>query len=257
MVRIGMFLLVFFAFFVQILHGQQIRLAVPKVNGDLIMLNAGDPAQLYYDFRMEGAEVRYSLDGTEPSAQGMLYKDTLLVEKAMTVKARAFHPDFAPSEVIETRFVVAKSADITLAGTPHPKYAASGGATLTDKKFGTADFSKDYLGFEGDTVKIWISPGTMGIVKPQKVHFSTLAQQGSWIFGPSKAELRDQNGTIRTNIALNQYRDAHDPRHDIITLSAPQVDGFWLYIYPQAAIPDWHPGKGNRAWLFVDEVWVE
>ncbi len=49
----------------------------------------------------EGAEIRYTTDGTEPTAESELYTGAIEVDHRMTVRARAFATDMFDSEVTE------------------------------------------------------------------------------------------------------------------------------------------------------------
>lgn len=48
----------------------------------------------------EGAEIRYTLDGSEPDEKSALYTAPVKVEKSLTLKARAFKQGFAPSRTM-------------------------------------------------------------------------------------------------------------------------------------------------------------
>ena len=48
-----------------------------------------------------GAEIRYTLDGSEPTPASPLYTGELTVEPGVTVKARAYADGMRPSEVAE------------------------------------------------------------------------------------------------------------------------------------------------------------
>ena len=47
-----------------------------------------------------GAEIRYTLDGTEPDESSALYTGPVLVDRSLTLKARGFKPGAAPSRTL-------------------------------------------------------------------------------------------------------------------------------------------------------------
>lgn len=55
-----------------------------------------------------GAEIRYTTDGTEPTETSSLYTTTILVplNTTMTIKAKAFHQDWIPSNTATATYVV-------------------------------------------------------------------------------------------------------------------------------------------------------
>ena len=52
-----------------------------------------------------GAEIRYTLDGTEPTSESALYNGALYISSSVTVKARAFKMDFPDSEIAAATYV--------------------------------------------------------------------------------------------------------------------------------------------------------
>ena len=47
---------------------------------------------------MSSVEIRYSIDGSEPSVNSLLYRDPIFLQKTTTVKAKAFKTNFIPSK---------------------------------------------------------------------------------------------------------------------------------------------------------------
>lgn len=68
---------------------------------------AGTPVRM--DCAAEGAEIRYTTDGTEPTRSSALYKADAppVIDRSMTLKARAWHDDYRPSLVVERTYTVA------------------------------------------------------------------------------------------------------------------------------------------------------
>ena len=61
------------------------------------------------DCAAEGAEIRYTTDGSEPTRSSALYKADAppAIDRSMTLKARAWHDDYRPSLVVERTYTVA------------------------------------------------------------------------------------------------------------------------------------------------------
>lgn len=47
-----------------------------------------------------GAEIRYTLDGSEPDETSALYAGPVVVDRSLTLKARGFKPGAAPSRTL-------------------------------------------------------------------------------------------------------------------------------------------------------------
>ena len=52
-----------------------------------------------------GAEIRYTLDGTEPTESSLLYEGALTITNSVTVKARAFAEYMRPSEIVQAEYI--------------------------------------------------------------------------------------------------------------------------------------------------------
>lgn len=82
----------------------QLELAVSPADGTW---RAGTLVRM--DCAAEGAEIRYTTDGTEPTRSSALYKADAppAIDRSMTLKARAWHDDYRPSQVVERTYTVA------------------------------------------------------------------------------------------------------------------------------------------------------
>jgi CRP-like cAMP-binding protein/uncharacterized membrane protein len=54
----------------------------------------------------EGAEIFYTLDGSEPTPESILYKDPVPLTESTTISAKAFIPNWVPSEVISASYII-------------------------------------------------------------------------------------------------------------------------------------------------------
>ena len=76
--------------------------------------------------------IKYTTDGSEPSASSFSYEKPILVTANQTIKAAYFENDKAKSATIEQLFTVSKSTGkkIELLYQPHENYGIGGGFTL-------------------------------------------------------------------------------------------------------------------------------
>lgn len=82
----------------------QLELAVSPADGTW---RAG--TQVRMDCAVEGAEIRYTTDGTEPTRSSALYRADAppVIDRGLTLKARAWHDDYRPSLVVVRTYTVA------------------------------------------------------------------------------------------------------------------------------------------------------
>lgn len=237
---------------------QKIQLSPPKSNVQMAMVGKDHPQNLVLDFRMEGATIRYTLDGTEPTINSKLYKIPLKISKPGTIKAKAFHQDFDPSETVTANFVANGKKILSYnVSEPNPKYAADGSKTLFDGQFGDMSYAKNYLGYDEGPLEIMIQPDAAQVIS--NIHISYLANQGAWIFGPSKISVYDENNKLLIQKSFDDSTQKKASNHAITTFKVPKTkyNQLKLVIEPVSTIPEWHDGKGSKAWLFVDELWVK
>ena len=132
-----------------------------------------------------------------------------------------------------------------------------------DNKGGTTNISgKTWLGFQTDTVEI-----VLNLNKKEKVNsvlLNLLQDYGSWIFLPEKIEAYSFDSKTKTyqligNQVFNQDKNIKGSfcTPSVLTVKKRvKTDKIKLQLYLVKQIPDWHAGKGNRSWIFIDEVKV-
>ena len=72
--------------------------AKPVISGPKTELFAS-PAEVILTFATAGAEIRYTLDGSDPTESSALYERPIVITGDVTVKARAFAKDLKPSAI--------------------------------------------------------------------------------------------------------------------------------------------------------------
>jgi hexosaminidase len=119
-------------------------------------------------------EVRFTLDGAEPTADSLLYLEPLLLMEATTVRARAFREGAPVCEVVERRF---EGLD------PHPALGASETASLevglrVERFPGAWDDLPEFDALTAEAV--WIAPAVeprrAGTDDPHGLRFSGYLQ---------------------------------------------------------------------------------
>jgi len=224
----------------------------------MAMVSKVHPQNLVLDFRMEGATIRYTLDGNEPTLKSKRYQRPLKISKQCIIIAKAFHHDFDPSETVTATFVASGKKILNyIVSEPNPKYADEGSKTLIDGQFGNMSYARNYLGYDKGPVEIMIQPDAEQFITT--IHISHLTHQGAWIFGPSKISVFDENNQLLIQKNFEDSIQKSTSNHSINTLHVTKkmYNHLKLVIEPVASIPEWHDARGLPAWLFLDEVWVE
>ncbi|MDC8006162.1 chitobiase/beta-hexosaminidase C-terminal domain-containing protein [Aureisphaera galaxeae] len=232
---------------------QAIPLTQPRIQTTNQMIDS--TVTITADLRMEGVELRYTSDGSEPTMASSLYYAPIVTDHPGTYSFRAFHPHWKPSEtasitVYEKGHIPTRTAWQTQANAQYP---GMGTGTLVNNTKASLSFrDKQWVGF--DTIA---SATAYFENKPfiKKMTVSYLFDTKSWIFPPEKVMVSiNEKDTITMDIPLASETDPAGLRDIGISINQ-EVSSIKIQLYPTAQLPEWHPGKGNKAWLFMDE-WI-
>jgi len=232
---------------------ESIQLASPQTDSTAVYFKRS--ACVRFEFRQQGAVIRYSLNGNEPDEKSPIYKEPICLSASGIIKAKSFAPGFLPSPTIKVQCVKTNDNIESIEGSlPEEPYNKDGLKTLYDEKAGSSHTKDGWLGFRKDTLEWKIQ-----LAKKQKaknIHISLLQSQGSWIFYPAKIDLISFEGKILGKQLFNS--DARPDEKNIFSFSInKKISGFIIRVKNFSSLPDWHTGKGNKPWLFIDEIAVE
>ncbi len=210
-----------------------------------------------------GYPVYYTLDGSEPTTDSKKYEKPFAVDTTTVVKAGIFKNgkimEKASEQVIYFHKGSGKNA--VLKNEPSKRYRANGVASLLDGLTGS-DRHNDgkWLGFRFNNLDLLIDLGEETAVN--EVILEYLHRQRSWIFAPADVlvEILDQNKQVVASEKLYPDIDLKTEKTIIgqVVATFDHVKGRYVHVVadPVNKCPDWHPAKGHRCWLFVDEVIV-
>ncbi len=155
----------------------------------------------------------------------------------------------------------AVGAGVELAQPPHPRYPGGGPSTLVDGLVGSRDFSDGrWLGFQGEALDAVVDLGESRRIAG--IGLGCLQNQGPWIFFPATVEFWvSEDGESWELAGRRQSPATPDPavraRTFTTTVQAEAVRYVRVVAEGVNPLPDWHPGAGNPAWVFADEIIVE
>lgn len=209
------------------------------------------------------AEIRYTLDGTEPTANSTLYTGAIVLQKSAKIRAAAFR-DGKRSSVTsqDISFNKATACPVELLQPTHKNYTYKGGATLTDGLLGDKGFGTGrWLGFSGNDLEAIIDLKQNTDVS--SVSLNTCVDKGSWIFDVRNIEVSvSADGKSFTKVASKSLPALEEQTPDNIytyELTFPQTTTRYVKVTATSEhnIPEWHGGKGKPAFLFVDEISIK
>ena len=243
----------------QFAQQNEFSLAQPKFNVDHELFT--ESATFTFELDQEGAEIYYTIDGSEPTKKSRKYVGRVSVYETTQLKAKAVHKEFQSSDVLEqTLFKIAPEMETTkalLLTDSNEKYPGSGPNALTDQNQCTLDFASNnsWFGFQEKEVFIHVIANTKPSAK--KLCVRVLENHNAWIFAPVKIELY-ADGTCISSETFELPSKVQKSVAKYLTVELPE-EHHQLYsvkIISAEAIPDWHLGKGTSPWLFVDELFL-
>ena len=236
------------------------RLTDPEVLVDSNMFI--NYARVKMSYRLKGVNIHYTTDGTEPDSSSAIYHDSLVVNKTGLVKVKALRAGWQPSKTLTYRFEKANHKFIAakLASQPDKRYPAKLDSTLIDFKRGPVDASdENYMGFEGSDMVAWLNLGQPTFLS--SLSLSYLTNHGSMVIAPLAFEVwtASADGRKQNRIASVSNHESgfkKETLRKILTARFPKQSLQYLIVrvVNPGKLPSWHPSKGNKSWIFVDEV---
>ncbi len=206
--------------------------------------------------------LHYTLDGSDPNEQSPVYKKPIVLTKNTTVKVIAVAPGRGQSSVVTGQFFkIDGKRKVNLYSKYNRQYTGGGDQGLIDGIRGSEHFSLGaWQGYEGINFEAVIDLGKAQSVNKVSVGF--LQDVKSWICYPQQLEVSFSNDGKQfgeSQIIRHAIPDT-DMTPQIMDLSVQkQVNARYVKVKAinHGPLPEWHPGAGGKAWLFVDEVVVE
>lgn len=209
---------------------------------------------------IDDAPVYYTLDGSEPDKSSPRYEGKFSIKEDSELKAVAIR-NGRKSKVYNEMIAISKSTymPIELFTTPAPNYAYGGAAMLVDGINGTGTNYRTgrWMGFQGEDLVAGID-----LLQPteiSKAEIRNAVVTGDWIFDASEIIIEssadNQSFAPVTSVTFTDEKGEH--RADISSHSLtfePVTARYFRVTVKPSLMPEWHPGKGNRAFIFVDEI---
>ncbi len=231
----------------------EIQLAKPRIAVSSTIIDSF--VTMKPEIRMENLSVFYEVDGKKGMESSSKVQTTVIAEEAGTFNFRGYHPDWKPSEATEIRlykkgFIPDK---ITWQTQASDTYKGQGETTLINNKKASLKFRDvEWTGF--DTIaKATVSFPKKTYIKSLTIGY--LIDPKSWIFPPEEITLyfndKDSINLKIPALTLQEIIKLDDVKIPI----EKEINTLIVHVKNVQKLPDWHAGKGLKAWLFMDE-WI-
>ncbi|MDQ6477137.1 FN3 associated domain-containing protein [Dyadobacter sp. LHD-138] len=238
-------------------------LNAPMIENENQIIAGNAPISMKH--QIPGTVIRYTLDGTEPdSVKSPVYNKPFAIGKNTFLKARAFKKGWYGSKQAEKFFFKAgfHIDSVKLITAVDQKYKANGNITIADGvKSERQQNSGKWLGYRDNEFQSYLlfkKP-----VKASNVTLSMLRNVGGFVFPPVRIEVwggANEKSLKLLKVITPEMPVKETPNSENLIFDAgfePQeLSCIKLVARPLSKLPAWHPKKGEKAWVLVDEVFV-
>lgn len=190
------------------------------------------------------------------------YRKPFIWNKSTTFYARSTAKGYRNSEPISFDVIkMGRPFNLQSLPPPNSKYP---GKSLTDGIKGDNSYlNEQWMGFDQDSITFRISPDQN--LKSLRLEF--LEDQNSWIMEPHRISVKtvSKDGQkIKSGISfatpMNPFPSIEGrPSQRSFFLNLPTITQnpnqvYWEITIVAATLPEGHPGAGNKAWIFIDEI---
>jgi uncharacterized membrane protein len=216
---------------------------------------------------MPGALLRYTLDGKTPdSLTSLIYTKPLVFSKPVTLTVKVFKEGWISSPAYTFSFFKegVKPDSIRLLTLPEPEYLGAGVQSISDNNLGKIDQfrSGNWLGFRNNRMEavFRFKDKVISSIRYVSVHYGVNVQ--SYILAPQYVELwggdEENKMTLINKKALPALRkeNLNEVGTNAVILDVKNKTSKWYKVVVKNVdvLPAFHPGKGSKGWIFIDEV---
>ena len=239
-----------------------LKLSPPVLLNEEDFITTAVPLKLKH--YIQGTSIRYTLDGSEPdSIHSLVFKGNETINGNTQIKAKAYKPGWISSDMMEASIYKNTYTPDTVIylAKPNDKYKDESGKLLIDRKKGEADFRfGNWVAFRENRMECLLQFAAPTPV--QSITLSTLVDVGGYIMPAQSIEI--WGGDDPKNMRLLDRLVPQQPAKMMPSamkgleckFNTATVKYLKIIGNPVSKLPAWHPGKGDKAWIFIDEILV-
>lgn len=210
----------------------------------------------------KGFELRYTLDGSEPTAASSLYSQPFEITTSAVVKAVLVKNGEVKGQVNERNINVnlASGKPVKIMKPYSFKYPGTGNHAMTDGLTGTASLKAGWQGYEGTDMDVIVDLTRLEDIR--KISSTFIQLIGSWVLYPAEVEYFTSVDGINWVSAGKIHTDpmpskGKAEREFMVEFPVTKARFVRLSATNTAVLPEWHEYKGQASWIFADEIIVE
>ncbi|MEO9533038.1 MAG: GH92 family glycosyl hydrolase [Crocinitomicaceae bacterium] len=205
--------------------------------------------------------IRYTTDGSIPNENSEIYSKPIKIKSSTKFVAKSFGtkteslPIYAEFHRANTKWKVKLNEKYL------NQYSGGSDRALIDQIRGNTDFrTGSWQGYYGNNLDVEIDFKKKRDIK--SVHLSVLQDIKSWIWFPKEVQFySSKNGKVWYPIkTVSNYESPEKFGHFIQEIGfEKEISTRYLKVIAvnYGKCPEWHPGAGNPAYIFADEIIIQ
>ncbi|HNT02093.1 MAG TPA: chitobiase/beta-hexosaminidase C-terminal domain-containing protein, partial [Candidatus Saccharicenans sp.] len=237
----------------------------PVIKPATAHVSPAQPASVSITVPLDGTEIYYTLDGSEPTVKSPLYTEELLISGNKILKARAFHPVRLPSVVATAYYSQSLPIAEVIYFNPPAKNRIGAGEekTLIDLVRARPEASdENWQGFEGDDLQVVLDLRDKKDV--YELELSLLEDNNAGIFLPAAVKIELSLDGKKFETVIDQKLSQPEAgkkgetavRNLAFSLKGREARFIRLTATNIGTVPSGYRRAGQKAWLLVDEIYV-
>ena len=205
--------------------------------------------------------MNYTIDGSNPDVDSEKVEDSIFIKDNFTIKYVASKAGWVSSPIDSILFLrsIREPNTYDLKFPADQKYLGIGKSLLFDLEKGSANFGDDaWMAFRDN--RFILTCEFEEEVELNSIVLSSMVHTDPYIFPPSSIQimggLTDQDMKLLGSMKPEQPKERQNQHFDYIecNISPNPLKIIQIIVEPLRKIPNWHQGKGESGWFFIDEV---
>lgn len=242
------------------------KVNVPYISAPIIEapLHAFDSSCIVKILNLNPGKFRitYTQDGKEPTYTSLTYTAPFAVTKSCTIKAKIFADIEISATSTSVLYKKPNDWEIKIITPYNKQYTAGGDEGVIDGIYGDLAWRKgEWQGYQYKDFECIID-----LQKEQKINtvsLNSLQDTRSWIIFPKAIDIyvSINNSDFILAKSITHTVDPADYKTQIKKFTATEINRSARYVKVIAknfgTLPDWHEGKGDGAFIFLDEIEIK
>lgn len=243
---------------------EMLALTIPVLKNESAVISPEEAVELKHP--IPGAVIRYTTDGTTPDSNSSpAYKNPININGFTVIKAVAVKDGWNSSPVTEIpvykKGFTPNAAELINA--PNRRYRGEGGKTLIDGKKGAPENFNDiaWLGYREDPFSALFYFQNPQPISSVSVSYDKSVQ--AYLMPPTEIEIwaGEEKNKLKLLKKINPppttKEELNAVKNEALKIELPPATAVHYYKIVAKNItklPSWHPGKGEKGWVFIDEI---